>query len=219
MTRSPKAGPATSWAFSRTSRSSARPRALLRRRSGHRNPPRLARDRGWIAVRGRAERVGRRPGRDSLRTVPPPRGARRASRKPGPFQAVTMVDIIEHTPTPREAVAKAAALLEDGGSSAWSRPTSTASPPGWPESAGGICVPGIWPIFQRGAWSAPSGRRIRDRREEALRLDVQRPSTSPTRIFARGLQSRTIRFSPEANSDKIGPRRFVRDLRDESASS
>jgi len=33
----------------------------------------------------------------------------------GLFQAVTMVDIIEHTPAPREAVAKAAALLEDGG--------------------------------------------------------------------------------------------------------
>jgi hypothetical protein len=33
----------------------------------------------------------------------------------GPFQAVTMVDIIEHTPAPREAVAKAAALLDDGG--------------------------------------------------------------------------------------------------------
>jgi 2-polyprenyl-3-methyl-5-hydroxy-6-metoxy-1,4-benzoquinol methylase len=33
----------------------------------------------------------------------------------GPFQAVTMVDIIEHTPRPREAVAKARALLEDGG--------------------------------------------------------------------------------------------------------
>jgi 2-polyprenyl-3-methyl-5-hydroxy-6-metoxy-1,4-benzoquinol methylase len=33
----------------------------------------------------------------------------------GPFQAATMVDIIEHTPRPREAVAKARALLEDGG--------------------------------------------------------------------------------------------------------
>jgi 2-polyprenyl-3-methyl-5-hydroxy-6-metoxy-1,4-benzoquinol methylase len=33
----------------------------------------------------------------------------------GPFQALTMVDLIEHTPLPRQAAAKAAALLEPGG--------------------------------------------------------------------------------------------------------
>ena len=61
-------------------------------------------------------------------------------------QALTMVDFIEHTPKPREALAKARESWLPAGSSAWSRPTSTAWPPGWPASAGGTCGPAIWLI-------------------------------------------------------------------------
>ena len=40
-----------------------------------------------------------------------------------------------------------------------------------------------------------------------------------TRLRPNGVQTRTDRFSPETNSDKIGPRRFVRDLRHERTST
>jgi len=75
----------------------------------------LARDRGWIpsgvepsgwAVARAAARYGLSIVHGSLADLPESRG---------PFQAMTMVDIIEHTPRPREAVAKARALLETGG--------------------------------------------------------------------------------------------------------
>lgn len=75
----------------------------------------LARDRGWIpagvepsgwAVARAANRYGLSILHGSLADAP---------GSLGPFQAVTMVDIIEHTPRPREAVAKARALLENGG--------------------------------------------------------------------------------------------------------
>ena len=74
----------------------------------------LARDRGWIpfgvepsgwAVARARESHGLSLLHGSLDSVP---------ESLGPFQAVTMVDIIEHTPAPREAAAKAAVLLEDG---------------------------------------------------------------------------------------------------------
>ena len=75
----------------------------------------LARDRGWTpagvepsgwAVTRAAERYGISILHGQLADVP---------ESLGPFQAVTMVDIIEHTPMPKEAVAKARRLLDSGG--------------------------------------------------------------------------------------------------------
>jgi 2-polyprenyl-3-methyl-5-hydroxy-6-metoxy-1,4-benzoquinol methylase len=75
----------------------------------------LARERGWMpagvepsgwAVARAAERRGLSIFHGTFADVPDDLG---------PFQTVTMIDIIEHTPRPREAVAKARALLEDGG--------------------------------------------------------------------------------------------------------
>ncbi len=75
----------------------------------------LARERGWIpsgaepsgwAVARAAERYGLSIFHGTLEEVP---------ENFGPFGAVTMVDIIEHTPRPKEVVAKARELLESGG--------------------------------------------------------------------------------------------------------
>jgi 2-polyprenyl-3-methyl-5-hydroxy-6-metoxy-1,4-benzoquinol methylase len=75
----------------------------------------LARDRGWSpsgvepsgwAVDRAAQRLGLSIIPGQLSDVPD---------NVDPFQAVTMVDIIEHTPRPKDAVAKARDLLEDGG--------------------------------------------------------------------------------------------------------
>jgi 2-polyprenyl-3-methyl-5-hydroxy-6-metoxy-1,4-benzoquinol methylase len=75
----------------------------------------LARDRGWepAGVEPSGWSVARAGSRYGLSVIhgqlaDVPDGA-------GPFQAVTMVDIIEHTPRPKDAVSKARALLEDGG--------------------------------------------------------------------------------------------------------
>lgn len=75
----------------------------------------LARDRGWTpsGVEPSAWAVGRAADRHGLSIIhgllaDVPDGL-------GPFQAVTMVDIIEHTPQPKDAVAKARGLLDDGG--------------------------------------------------------------------------------------------------------
>lgn len=75
----------------------------------------LARERGWspAGVEASAWGVKRAADKYGLRLF---QGAFEHARlKPAAYQALTMVDFIEHTPTPREAIRKAKEILAPGG--------------------------------------------------------------------------------------------------------